>query len=202
MNTTDQVKASGKAASKWRNCAQRNLENLAEMRATLPKKQAALDAAREIADVRSDTDLARLARLQSEIQTIEMLLKTQPPRLAPDNEKLAESISALNDALIAAARAEREALIDEATRALSPFAGSKPEPGPCGDPVVPAREIAKTMPILGLVLHEGDARLSVPVASGREAEDYAAALILAADSSLAIATEWMKNGGKFARPLA
>jgi hypothetical protein len=190
------IEAAAKVVKRHAETVRRNLRIVAETREMLPKKEAELEEARQKADIRNDADLGRVSRLHVEVEMIRGMVQRHPDQLDPDNIKLGEAISALNDALDAASRAEGEEILEKLTKALAPYFGTE-APAAGGGTTNPARDAALEAPILLMLpsIHRhsfGESNSFSPTSEGR-----AQSLVDSAEVSLKAADGWLKAGGKF-----
>ncbi len=185
---------------------ERGVRTIAEMRASIPKYEAELERLLAKADVRDDKSMRQIIDARSSRDLARELLESEPPKLEAKIFELLKQVEDLDSSVVAAGCAEKELLIEEATRALAPFAGTAFFDARSGERSNPANLFARKLPLIQSVpsskldfafIHSQHIDLFI-LQGERPYETGAERAIEIARASLAIAEAWIQRGGKFA----
>jgi len=194
------VEASIKGLNKRAAGIERDLRTIADIEKRLPELQADVERIRKTVNIHDDAQLDALTRAREKVQICLDLRETNPPLLAEPVRNVISGLESLNDILRAAAHAEREQIIRDATAVLGHYAGTRQVDALNGAESNPAREIAETLPILDFVPSEASALFEVPTAENIEHRGFvqvAESVLAATRKAIAVAEAWLSAGGKF-----
>lgn len=194
-----EVEGSLKTLRKQVSEVERHLRNIRETEVSLGHWEPELERLRKSTDIQNDSQLDDLSRARERVAICKDVLQSAPAFLEEPLLNTISGIEALNESLLAASNEEREALIQEATVALIPFAGTHGEDSLLGT-YNPARKIAENLPIVHSVPWSGSTvfeRATLGnINEGRHVSS-AESVLSSATRVISLAAGWLKNGGRF-----
>lgn len=195
-----QVEACLRTLRKQASEVERHFRNIRETEVSLSHWEPELERLRKSVDVRDDSQLDSISRAKQRVDICKDVLRTAPEALETPMRNAVSGINALNECLRAASRDEREQLIQEATVALAPFAGTHKVDALTGEVTNPARKLAEQIPVLFLIPDESDSAfvsVSLDNMVPRRFVQTAETVITAGKQAITFAEAWVKAGGKF-----